>query len=406
MAKLLEEDPLPFASVLADLRIPASLEQVVLKAMAKDRTQRHANTQALKADLEKISRELFPVTATTAQPTGKPQASPAAETVDPSQPLDEEGWKPLELPKHLASTFRPSGPAEPEEPRATRSTEEVSNKTQSHELSQQFRRSAETRAFVGKQTGSWRRKVDKKLHPKVTPEEQQCQMPTLELMNRLFDDFKRYAYHFNLTEENRQLMVTCTLPRKGFDLSVRGQIENSLWVISAVGHSDVLSFYFSPSEKVKPKTGSKSEEKVLFVELKSQAMMFGRKFWFIDNHPLFVGHLPSLSKKIFARLRRVSVNEVDLNEAFDFNVSQPELEEETSEVEPQLTQSPMEIITYSLIAALDALNEELMFLRHCNAKGVESEHIAKQVVEKTKQLENLQKQLTTVAEEWVKILET
>ncbi len=428
LRNLLEQNPLPFNQANSEVIVPRSLERVVFKALSKERAKRQSSVDELQADLRKIARELRIVvrsmtTPAIAETQSLPDSSDGWHQITPSRMAEQssspvvaqaveekaEGWKPLEIPTHLSGSFRGKTADEvPQKPQFQEPKTEP-QQSRSHELSEQFRRSAESRAYVGEETSSWLLNVnEERLH--TTPseaEEQQCQLPSLELMNRLFDDFKRYTYHFNLTEEDRQLMVTCTPPRKGFDLTVRGQIENSIWVISAVGHSDTVSFFFVPSAKTKKKSGSKTVEKILFLELKSQAMQFGRKFWFIDNQPLFLEHLPALSKKIFARLRRVSVNEVDMKEKFDFHAAlSQELEEEENPIEAEPVQSPMEIITYSLIAALDALKEEIIFLRNYDPAEVENEDAAQQIVDKTKQFETLQKHLTAVAEEWVKILET
>lgn len=52
MRKHIEEDPPPFTEVRPDLYIPERVEQVILKAMAKDPAHRHQSMEQLAADLE------------------------------------------------------------------------------------------------------------------------------------------------------------------------------------------------------------------------------------------------------------------------------------------------------------------------------------------------------------------
>jgi len=86
---------------------------------------------------------------------------------------------------------------------------------QTEDLSRRILSSLNT-SFVGDQTMAWLQNVNENVDSKpaatATLEDPLCQLSMVMLMDTLFDDFNRYAYQYNQTEENRAFVVTCRRP--------------------------------------------------------------------------------------------------------------------------------------------------------------------------------------------------
>lgn len=232
-------------------------------------------------------------------------------------------------------------------------------KRQTEELSKKILSSINNN-FVGDETRAWLADVNENVDPGAAAKEddQICQLGMVELMDRFFDDFYRYAYQFNQTEDSQQFVVTCHRPKASSkeDASslYQGSLLNSVRAMMVSGDVKAVKFSFIAPELLAVDPSARPS---IFLELTIHAQPEGVR-WTIDSKPLKMSQLPYLSKKIFARLVRVSRGEVADGEPFVFDAAN-----EKSDGGDAAEQNNTDVITYSLIAILDAVDAEVLDLQ-------------------------------------------
>lgn len=284
---------------------------------------------------------------------------------------------------------------------------------QTEDLSRKILSSLNT-SFVGDHTMAWLQNVNENVENKqaatATMEDPVCQLSMVALMDSLFDDFNRYAYQFNQTEENRAFVVTCRRPAgdgiKDPSNFYLGYLQNSVWGMQVRGDTKAVHFSFIPpkflyeDEKNRPAIPA-------FVELTVQMFAEGPG-WSVDGKPLRNSQVPFLSKKIFARLVRVSRGDVSETEPLVFDTIAEKVEEQSlpgGSVIPQ--QSPAETITYSLLAVLDAIDAEVLGLQQEGITAMRSGGMeaVMPIMKRTEALKALRESTAGVARDWAKLLQ-
>lgn len=233
-------------------------------------------------------------------------------------------------------------------------------KRQTEELSKKILSSINNN-FVGDETRAWLADVNENVDPGAASkgDDEVCQLSMVELMDRFFDDFYRYAYQFNQTEDSQQFVVTCHRPKASNkeDASslYQGSLLNSVRAMMVSGDIKAVKFSFIAPQLLAVDPSARPS---VFLELSTHAQPDGAR-WTIEGKPLKMSHLPYLSKKVFARLVRVSRGEVADGEPLIFDATH----ENSSSVADAAEQNNTDVITYSLIAILDAVDAEVLDLQ-------------------------------------------
>ncbi len=283
---------------------------------------------------------------------------------------------------------------------------------QTEDLSRKILSSLNT-AFVGDATMAWLQNVNENVDSKpaatATLEDPICQLSMVALMDTLFDDFNRYAYQYNQTEENRAFVVTCRRPAgdgiKDPSNLYQGYLQNSVWGMCARGDTKSVRFSFIPPKFLYEDETNRPAIPA-FIELSIQMFNEGPG-WSVDGKPLRNSQVASLSKKIFARLIRVSRGDVSETEQLVFDAAAEKTAEQLipgGAVIPQ--QSPAETITYSLLAVMDAIDAEIIGLQQEGITAMRSGGMeaVMPIMKRTEALRGLRESTAGVARDWAKIL--
>lgn len=278
-------------------------------------------------------------------------------------------------------------------------------KRQTEDLSERILRSVKS-AFVGDQTMAWLQNVNENVD--VAPDEgdgQLCQLSMAAFIDRLFDDFQRYSYQFNQTEENREFVVSCARPKTvaGPEPQYIGHLQNSVWALKVVGDKRSVRFTFLQTQYL---YREELMSPAVVLELKV-AMVDGVPAWTAGGMPIYTSRLSWLSKKIFARLIRVSRGEVSENEALDLAAVADTAGEDGMEQNfSDHRQDPRDVITYAFISILEAIDEELASLREEGMAAMKSGGIdaVGPVMARTKQYTDLREKTAGLAKDWAGML--
>lgn len=137
------------------------------------------------------------------------------------------------------------------------------------------------------------------------------------------------------------------------------------------------------------------------------AMVDGVPAWTAGGMPIYTSRLSWLSKKMFARLIRVSRGEVSENEALDLAAVADTAGEDGMEQNfSDHRQDPRDVITYAFISILEAIDEELASLREEGMAAMKSCGIdaVGPVMARTKQYTDLREKTAGLAKDWAGML--
>lgn len=264
--------------------------------------------------------------------------------------------------------------------------------------------------FVGEQTMAWLKNVNENVSVKPGATDQSggktALLTMVSIVDKLFDDFQRYAFQFNQTEPNRDYLITCRRPTaddyRQATTSYQGNLQNSLWALLISGEPKVIKVIL-----VRPRFlyDDESRRPALMPSLQIYVdVEKGQSIWKIDGHPIGNSHLPAISKMIFARLVRVSRGEVSESEKLIFTPALPS----SPETDPPVWagDTPADIVTNALIALLDAVDNELEDVRKVGVEALKSEGMdgLTAIMKKAETLKTFRQNAANLANEWTNFL--
>lgn len=161
------------------------------------------------------------------------------------------------------------------------------------------------------------------------------------VMDRLFDNFKRYSFDFNRLQENRDYEVTCERPtsmRMTAEYMERGKpIKFCLGHLSSKDYSLIVQgeevrirVFIVPIEyMVGFKPGQ--TEFTPYIDMKLAAGKHANEtVWKIGNETVAMSSLPAISRRIFTQLIKVTKGEANFDEKFLFNPQEHEEPKQSS----------------------------------------------------------------------------
>jgi hypothetical protein len=264
--------------------------------------------------------------------------------------------------------------------------------------------------FVGEQTMAWLKNVNENVSIKPGSVDQSdaktAPLNMVSIVDKLFDDFQRYAFQFNQTEPNRDYLITCRRPTaddyRQANASYQGNLQNSSWALLISGEPKAIKVIL-----VHPRFlyDDDSRRPALMPSMQISAdVEKGRSSWNIDGHPINASHLPAISKMIFARLVRVSRGEVSESEKLTFTPEKPVISESDPPVWAGDTAA--DIATNALIALLDAVDNELEDVRKVGVEALKSDGMdgLASIMKKAEALKLFRQNAANLANEWTTFL--
>lgn len=214
--------------------------------------------------------------------------------------------------------------------------------------------SSVSQAFTGEETNRWmvalqEESVGKAEEPVVTgSSDNKLNENMASVVDRLFDNFKRYAFEFNRSLEHREHVVNCERPssmRSQADYTDMGQpirfcighISTRDWALVVQAEENRVRAFITP---IKFLVGFRPDQKDFepYVELLLVRDRVGNSrqmIWTIDGQALALESIPALSRRFFGQLVKVSRGEANNTETFvfdphDLSALQPEMVVERS----------------------------------------------------------------------------
>jgi hypothetical protein len=153
------------------------------------------------------------------------------------------------------------------------------------------------------------------------------------VVDRLFDNFKRYAFEFNRSLEHREHVVNCERPssmRSQADYSdiggqpIRfciGHISSRDWALLVQAEENRVRAFITP---IKFLVGFRPDQNDFdpYVELllvRDRVANSRQMIWSIDGQPLALESIPALSRRFFGQLVKVTRGEASSTERFVFD---------------------------------------------------------------------------------------
>lgn len=410
LSRQMKELPPAFSVAAPKSEIPQAIERVVFKAIAKQRENRFQNVKefqsALQAAFDSVSllEESVPQTTEVLQPVAA-----AVQSQEISIPPESRAKK-QQYVMHDAEKGSKQLVAKDHHQRVDKNNDVFTKmrKRQSEDLSEKILKSVKS-SFVGEQTMSWLQNVSENVSGEIEPNDRQpCQLSMAALMDKLFDDFQRYSYQFNQTEESREFVISCVRPslnsEQGKGSAYQGHLQNSIWGLRIIGDSKSIRMFFVPAQRLYHEV---SMSQIYFLELTVRSSSDGPS-WFIGNKPIYLSQISFLSKKIFARLMRVSRGEVSENDLLEIDVT-PEFvsqETEVDQVSSVSRQDPADTITYSLLSIFDAIDAQLAAFQQEGVVALKHGGVdaLTPIMLRTKQYDAFREKAAVLAKEWAGML--
>ncbi|MBP6744285.1 hypothetical protein KA344_03585 [bacterium] len=199
--------------------------------------------------------------------------------------------------------------------------------------------SSVSHAFTGEETNRWmvalqEESVSKAEEPVVTgSNDNKLNENMASVVDRLFDNFKRYAFEFNRSLEHREHVVNCERPssmRSQADYSdiggqpIRfciGHISSRDWALLVQAEENRVRAFITP---IKFLVGFRPDQNDFdpYVELllvRDRVANSRQMIWTIDGQPLALESIPALSRRFFGQLVKVTRGEASSTERFVFD---------------------------------------------------------------------------------------
>jgi hypothetical protein len=190
-------------------------------------------------------------------------------------------------------------------------------------------------AFTGEETSRWmvamqEESVSQADEPVATASnENKLNDNMASVIDRLFDNFKRYAFEFNRSLEQRELVVNCERPSSmrsqadyvDYNGPIRfctGHISSRDWALVFLAEEHRVRGYIAP---IKYLVGFRPDQRDFepYVELLLQRDRVGNSrqmVWTINGQLLALESIPTLSRRFFGQLVKVTRGEASSSEKF------------------------------------------------------------------------------------------
>jgi len=270
-----------------------------------------------------------------------------------------------------------------------------------------------SQSFSGsEQTMNWLKNVNENVPAKLDSEEseQPIVLTMVTIVDKLFDDIQRYAFQFNQIEPSRDYVVTCKRPEAIDYQTARqryeGYCQNSKWAMLIHGEPNLIRATF-----VTPRFLYEAEDQrpvvAPFLELKGDGSL-RHPVWKLNEHIVQFGHLPALSKAMFARIIRVSRGEVAATDRLIVNFDEqsksktPAPEEAHGNVRDQ----KFEALTNAIINLLESIDSLFPDLQKEGMVALQKDgmDVLQCVMKQSECVQSLRQRASVMAKDWAEIV--
>jgi hypothetical protein len=222
-------------------------------------------------------------------------------------------------------------------------SDDLGNKTSSDELKKKILSSMNT-SFTGDATNRWITAMKDEAFDEVeeavttATESSKLNHSMAAVIDRLFDNFKRYSFEYNRTQDDREFEINCERPasmRTSAEYQDMGKpikyclghLASRNWALIIQGEENRILSYITPVEQLLGFRPSPTEfPPHLEMRLSRDTGKTSREFvWSISGQMLAQDSLPVLARRLFTQLVKVTKGEANYGELFAWSPQEEKL---------------------------------------------------------------------------------
>ncbi|HEY9712715.1 MAG TPA: hypothetical protein V6C72_04555, partial [Chroococcales cyanobacterium] len=175
--------------------------------------------------------------------------------------------------------------------------------------------------FIGPQTIAWLQNMNEDVNVSGGGGAPNVVLTAVSILDKLFDEFQRYSFQYNQNEPNNGYVVSVKRPVQiGIGTQrYEGFLFNSRIALLVIAVPDAMTLSFVAPRFVYEQEQYRTAFKP-FMRFDAETIA-DREVWKLDGTKFTYAQLPTIAKKVFARMIRVTRNEVNDTDplTIDFN---------------------------------------------------------------------------------------
>lgn len=231
-------------------------------------------------------------------------------------------------------------------------------------------------SFMGPQTVAWLKNMNEDMRVSGGGEGSETPLTSTAILDKLFDEFQRYAFQFNRHEPNREYIVSCkrmTPANLGTERELyEGYCYNSHWALLVRAQPTQVTLSIVAPRFIYEQVQVRENLFPILQFVASENR--GGRVWSIHGNVVGKPHLPTVAKAAFARLIRVTRRECkDLEPLTIEFIDGVKAPNETDDQDLAEMPTRIEIITDLILTMLETVNAEIDELERVGIKAVRSD---------------------------------
>ena len=265
--------------------------------------------------------------------------------------------------------------------------------------------------YLGAQTANWLQNMKEDLRISGGADGDGS-VTSVVILDKLFDEFQRYAFQFNRNEPNRDYIVSCKRPdpatQSAANGSYMGFLFNSRWAMLGIAQPErvTLSFVaprFAYEHGLRTQSQDEFRGVAAFLEFDGERVK-DQMSWRIGNYPIGGAQLSTIAKTVFARFIRVTRGECSGVERLSLDILVEPSAQSTEEAQPQddAQANRLDMIAEQILTMLETLDEEIREVEGAGVAAVRSKRmeISNILLERSKALRNFRSSASDLAVLW------
>lgn len=256
-------------------------------------------------------------------------------------------------------------------------------------------------SFVSPQTVAWLRNMNEDVSlTNSSGHSPDMVLNWIVIVDKLFDEFQRYAFQYNQNEPNNSFIVSVRRPAPGGtdQQKYEGFVFNSQSSMLVTAKPKSVKVGIVPPRYLYEQEEYRTDP-VSFLTIRAENTD-AEEVWNLDGTILQYGQLPKIAKKVFARLIRVTRGECSEGEPLkiEFSTKDKSSESQQSEHQP----SRIDIITECILQILENLDAEIVDVEREGMAALKAKDLEKDklLYNQSEALRSLRKKGAEFAQQW------
>jgi len=264
--------------------------------------------------------------------------------------------------------------------------------------------------YLGPQTANWLANMKEDL--RISGGADGGSLTSVAILDKLFDEFQRYAFQYNRNEPNRDYIISCKRPdpttQSASNRTYLGFLFNSRFAMLGIAEPErvILSFVaprFAYEHGLRSSSQDEFRGVTAFLEFEGERVK-DQMLFRIANYPIGAGQLPTIAKAVFARFIRVTRGECSGVEplSLDILVDTPRVETVEEQAQDEAQANRLDMIAEQILTMLETLDEEIREVEGAGVAAVRSKRmdVSNMLLERSKALRSFRSGASDLAVQW------